>query len=111
MLFMSPMTVEHMILHHSHDVEDGVIVHLSGGEACKHFNRVNHYFLMELRNIYFRLCTNRFNPFGSFAAPYFCWSVILTVYNLPLGMCKKSEFMYHLYVILSQSPINKVLHN
>jgi hypothetical protein len=41
MLFMSPKTVEHMTWHHSYDVVDGVIVHLSGGEACKNFNRVN----------------------------------------------------------------------
>jgi hypothetical protein len=40
------------------------------------------------------LCTDRFNPFGSFAAPYSCWLVILTVYNLPPGMCMRPEFMF-----------------
>jgi hypothetical protein len=54
---------------------------------------------MELKNIHFKLCTDGFNPFGSFAAPYSCWSVILTVYNLPLGMCMKSEFMFLSMVI------------
>jgi len=40
------------------------------------------------------LCIDRFNPFGSFAAPYSCWPVILTVYNLPPGMCMRPEFMF-----------------
>jgi hypothetical protein len=32
-LFISPMTVEHMTWHHSHDTMDGVMVQLSGGKA------------------------------------------------------------------------------
>ncbi|KAL9390464.1 hypothetical protein Peur_019069 [Populus x canadensis] len=43
--------------------------------------------------------TDRFNPFGSFAAPYSCWPVILTVYNLPPGMCMRPEFMFLSMVI------------
>ncbi|KAL9407317.1 hypothetical protein Peur_004289 [Populus x canadensis] len=43
--------------------------------------------------------TDGFNPFGSFAAPYFCWPVILTVYNLPPGMCMRPEFMFLSMVI------------
>jgi hypothetical protein len=45
------------------------------------------------------LCTDGFNPFGSFAAPYSCWPVILTVYNLPPGMCMRPEFMFLSMVI------------
>jgi hypothetical protein len=33
MLFMSSKTVEHMTRHHSHDTDDGVIVHPFDGEA------------------------------------------------------------------------------
>jgi len=44
-------------------------------------------------------CVPRFNPFGSFAAPYSCWPVILTVYNLPPGMCMRPEFMFLSMVI------------
>ncbi|KAL9342279.1 hypothetical protein Peur_065604 [Populus x canadensis] len=43
--------------------------------------------------------TDGFNPFGSFAAPYSCWPVILTVYNLPPGMCMRPEFMFLSMVI------------
>ncbi|KAL9362689.1 hypothetical protein Peur_045474 [Populus x canadensis] len=47
--------------------------------------------------------TDGFNPFGSFAAPYSCWPVILTVYNLPPGMCMRPEFIFLSMVILGPS--------
>jgi len=49
---------------------------------------------MKLWNVCFGLCTNRFNPFGSFIAPYCYKLVILIVYNLPLEMCIKLELMF-----------------
>jgi len=69
-LFMSPKTAEHMTWHQSHDAVDGVMVHLYNNEAWKHFNSVHLYFSPESRNIRLGLCTDRFNPFGSFVAPY-----------------------------------------
>jgi len=97
--FMSPRTAEHMTWHQSHHAVDGVMVHPSDGEAWKHFNSVHPHSSSESRNVHLGLCTDGFNPFGSFAAPYSCWPVILTVYNLPLGMCMRSEFMFLSMVI------------
>jgi hypothetical protein len=74
-------------------------VHPFDGEAWKHFNNVHPHFSAKLRNVRLGLCTNRFNPFGSFAASYSCWSVIMMVYNLPLGMCMWLEFMFLSIVI------------
>jgi len=91
---MSPRTVEHMTWHQAHDAVDGVMVHPSDGEAWKRFNSVHPYFSAESRNVRLGLCTDGFNPFGSFAALYSCWPVILTVYNLPPGMCMRPEFMF-----------------
>jgi len=68
-------------------------VHPSDGEVWKHFNSVHPYFSAESRNVRLGLFTNGFNPF-SFAAPYSCWPVILTVYNLPPRMCMRLEFMF-----------------
>jgi len=93
-LFMSPRTAEHMTWHQSHDAVNGVMVHPSDGEAWKHFNSVHPHFSAESRNVCLRLCTNEFNPFGSFATPYSCWPIILTVYNLPPRMCMRPEFMF-----------------
>ena len=74
---MSPRTVEHMTWHQSHNTVDGVIVHPSDSEAWKHFNSVHPRFSDESRNVHLGLCTDEFNPFGSFTAPYSCWPVIL----------------------------------
>jgi len=93
-LFMSPRIVEHMTWHQSHDAVDGVMVHPSDDEAWKHFNSVHPHFLVESRNVHLGLCTDGFNSFGSFAALYSCWPVILTVYNLPLGVCMRPDFMF-----------------
>jgi len=98
-LFMSPRIVEHMTWHQSHHAVDGVMVHPSDGEAWKHFNSMHPQFSAESRNVRLGLCTNGFNPFRSFAASYSYWPVILTVYNLPLGMCMKPEFMFLSMVI------------
>jgi hypothetical protein len=82
-----------MIWHKSHDAVDGVMVHPSNGKAWKDFNNVHPHFSAKSRNVRLGLCTGGFNPFGSFVAPYFCWPVILTVYNLPPGMCMRPKFM------------------
>jgi hypothetical protein len=97
-LFMSPRTVKHMTWHQSHYAVDGVMVHPSDGEAWKHFNIVHPHFSAESRNVRLRLCTNRFNPFGSFAT-HSCWPVILTIYNLPPRMCMRPKFMFLSMVI------------
>ena len=53
---------------------------------------------MKSQNIFVGLCIDKFNPFRSFAAPYFCWPMILTAYNLPLMMCMRLEFIF-LYMV------------
>jgi hypothetical protein len=93
-LFISLRTAEHMTWHQAHDAVDGVMVHSSNGESWKLFNSVHPHFSVKSRNVRLRLCTDGFNSFGSFAAPYSRWPVILTVYNLPPGMCMRSEFMF-----------------
>jgi hypothetical protein len=106
-LFMSPMTVKHMIWHQSHHAVDGVMVHPSDGEAWKHFNSMHPHFSTESRNVRLGLCTDEFNPFESFATPYSCWLIILTVYNLPPGMCMRPEFMFLSMVIPGSSSLGR----
>ena len=69
-------------------------MHPSDDEAWKHFNSVHPHFSAESRNVRLGLCTDGFNPFGSFAAFYSYWPVILTIYNLPPGMCMRPKFMF-----------------
>jgi len=98
-LFMSQRTAEHVTWHQSHHAVDGVMMHPSNDEAWKHFNSMHPHFSAESKNVSLGLCTDGFNPFGSFTAPYSCWPVILTVYNLPPGMCMRPEFMFLSMVI------------
>jgi len=74
-------------------------VHPFDSEACKHFNSVHPHFSAKSRNVRLGLCTDGFNSFGSFAAPYSCWPVIMIVYNLSPGMCMRPEFMFLSMVI------------
>ena len=76
------------------------MVHLSNGETWKHFNGVHPHFSAESRNMYLGLCIDEFNLFRSFAAPYSCCPVILTIYNLSPGMCMRLKFMFLSTVIL-----------
>jgi len=75
------------------------MMHLSNGEAWKHFNSMHPLFSGKSRNVHLGLCTDGFNQFGSFAAPYSYWPVILTFYNLIPGMCMRLEFMFLSMVI------------
>jgi hypothetical protein len=88
-----------MTWHQSHHAVDGVMVHPFDGEAWKYFNSMHPHFSAKSRNVRLGLCTDGFNPFGSFAAPYSCWPVILMVYNLPPGMCMRPEFIFLSMVI------------
>jgi hypothetical protein len=79
------------------------MVHPSDSEAWKRFNSVHPHFSAESRNVCLGLCTDGFNLFWSFVAPYSYWPVILTVYNFPPGMCMRPKFMFLFTVIPGQS--------
>jgi hypothetical protein len=104
---MSPRIAEHMTWHQSHNAVDGEMVHPSDSKAWKHFNIVHPHFSAESRNVRLELCTDGFNTFKSFAAPYSCWPIILIVYNLPPGMCMRLEFMFLSTVILGPSSLGR----
>jgi hypothetical protein len=60
-------------------------------------------FSVEIRNVRLGLCTDGFNSFESLVGPYFYWPMILTVYNFPLGMCMKPEFMFLSTIIFNSN--------
>ena len=84
-------------------------MHASNDEAWKHFNSVHPHFSVESRNVRLGLCTEKFNPFRSFVAPYSCWPVIQTVYNLPPRMCMRPDFMFLSMVILGPSSPGRII--
>ncbi|XP_039115956.1 uncharacterized protein LOC120251500 isoform X2 [Dioscorea cayenensis subsp. rotundata] len=93
-LYASNATTAHITWHATHERNDGVICHPSDAEAWKHFDKTYPDFAKEPRNIRLGLCADGFAPHGQFGKTYSCWPVIVTPYNLPLGMCMKSPYMF-----------------
>ncbi|GKV07224.1 hypothetical protein SLEP1_g19022 [Rubroshorea leprosula] len=104
-LYMCRKTTEHMIWHLNCGGVSEKIMHPAGVEAWKHFDRTYPDFASDLRNVRLGLCTDGFTPFGHTSAPYSCWPVFFTVYNLPPAMCMKSESIFFSLIIQGpQSP-------
>jgi hypothetical protein len=81
---------------HKKDIRenDGVMGHPSNGEAWKVLDRFYADFTSDARNVHFGLATDDFDPFSTNFAPYSCWPVFAVLYNLPLSLCMKFEFMF-----------------
>ncbi|RDY01445.1 hypothetical protein CR513_15216, partial [Mucuna pruriens] len=71
------------------------LCHPSDGESWKHLDKLHPKFSQDLRNVRLGLCVDDFNPFGQYEK---------TLYNLPLGMCMKREFMF--LIVLIPGPSN-----
>ncbi|XP_055961834.1 uncharacterized protein LOC126681490 [Mercurialis annua] len=107
-LYASKATAKHMTWHAEHEMEDEKMCHPSDSPAWKRFSELHTDFADETRNIRLGLCTDGFQPFGSFGKNYSSWPVIVTPYNLPPGMCMKDEFMF--LTILVPGPGNPKNH-
>jgi len=83
-----------MSWHAEYTCLDGVMQHPFDGKAWKHFQYLNPEFASKSRNVYLRLCTDGFNPFGSSGGNYSLWPIILTPYNLLPDMCMKREYLF-----------------
>ena len=56
--------------------------HPSDGEAWKHFDRTYPQFVAKPRDIRLGFCSDGFIPHSVSDAPYSCWPVFVTPYNL-----------------------------
>ncbi|KAL0295840.1 UNVERIFIED_CONTAM: hypothetical protein Scaly_3085900 [Sesamum calycinum] len=65
----------------------------------KYFDRMYSNLVEELRNVRLGLCTYNFATHSQYGRTYSCWSVSITPYNLPPGMCMSSEYMFLTMVI------------
>ena len=69
--------------HQSHKSLDGKMRHPADSLARETINRKWPSFAVEPQIIIFGLATDGFNPFQDLSLSYSCWSVILSMYNLP----------------------------
>lgn len=56
-------------------------------------------FATDARHVRLGLCTDGFTPFGYSAAPYSCWPIFITPYNLPPAMCMKASYLFLTLII------------
>ncbi|KAL0283510.1 UNVERIFIED_CONTAM: hypothetical protein Sangu_2885600 [Sesamum angustifolium] len=63
-------------------------------EAWNHFHWMYPDSAEEPHNVWLGLYTDGFTPHGQYNRTYSCRSVIITPYNLSLGMCISSEYMF-----------------
>ncbi|XP_060210890.1 uncharacterized protein LOC132637885 [Lycium barbarum] len=89
----------HMRWHSENRRPPGVMCHPSDGEAWQHFDRTYPDFAVEPRNVMLGLCLDGFTPHSISAAPYSCWPVFITPYNLPPEMCMTSPYIFLNYII------------
>ncbi|XP_052193958.1 uncharacterized protein LOC127802254 [Diospyros lotus] len=108
-IYASTITVSNMRWHYENRREFGVLSHPSDGEAWKYFDRTHPDFSADPRNVRLGLCVDGFTPYGQSGRPYSCWPVIVTLYNLPPGLCLKREFMFLTVIIPGPSnPKSKI---
>ena len=74
-----------------------MMYHPSDSEVRKKIDAFHPLLAQESRNVRLDLSTNGFTPFSHAVAPYSCWPVFITPYNLSLGMCMKE---YNIFLIL-----------
>ncbi|KAL0444782.1 UNVERIFIED_CONTAM: hypothetical protein Slati_2200900 [Sesamum latifolium] len=108
-LYASNTTAEHMSWHATHEIENVLMCNPSDAKAWKHFNETHPDFASEPCNVCLGLCADGFAPHGQYGKSYSCWSVIITPYNLPPGMCMKSEYMFLSLIIPGPANLKRLI--
>ncbi|KAL0324682.1 UNVERIFIED_CONTAM: hypothetical protein Scaly_2435300 [Sesamum calycinum] len=98
-----------MTWHAIHQTEEGSMCHPSDAETWKHFDRMYPDFAEEPRNVRLGLCADNFVPHGQYSRNYSCWSVIITPYIFPPGMCMSSDYIFLTVVIPSPSNMKHLI--
>ena len=94
-MYASTQTAREMTWHYDNKSNNGVLRHPCDAEAWKHFDKVYPDFAVEPRNVWLGLCSDGFNPYVQASnAPYSCWPIIVTPYNLSPEMCMSKPYMF-----------------
>jgi hypothetical protein len=63
--------------------KDAMLYHPADRIQWRNFHRKHKDFVMEMKNIRFRLSTDGMNPFGETDNSHITWPLTLCIYNLP----------------------------
>ncbi|XP_076938147.1 uncharacterized protein LOC143606177 [Bidens hawaiensis] len=101
----SRFTAKDMIWHNTGSSTDGMMCHPVDGKAWQEFERRQHAFANEPRNVRLGLAADGFCPFGNMSLTYSMCPVVWTTYNTPPWLCmKESSFMLALLIPGPKSP-------
>ena len=103
-LYSTNGIAENMTWHATHQRTPGIMCHPSDSPAWQDFDKTHPDFASESRNVRLGLCADGFAPHGQFGKAYSCWPVIVTPYNLPPGMCMKSQYMFLTLICPPKNP-------
>ena len=89
--------------HDEKRVNDGKLRHLANGSQWRAIDSRYKIFRREIRNVRFRLSTDRMNPFNTVSTNHNTWTMTLCIYNLSPWLCMKRTYIMMLLVI--QGPL------
>ncbi|KAL0310475.1 UNVERIFIED_CONTAM: hypothetical protein Scaly_2924800 [Sesamum calycinum] len=88
---------------------EGSICHRSDAEVWKYFDLMYPDFAEESHNVRLGLYIDSFAPHGQYNRTYSYYPVIITPYNLSLGMCMSFEYMFLTMVIPGPSNSKRLI--
>ena len=83
--------------------DDNTLRHLANSIVWKEFDKIHKWLASDSHNVRLGLASDGFNLYGNISTTYSIWVVILTMYNLPLWMCKKSPNLMLSLIIFGPS--------
>ncbi|KAK4392705.1 hypothetical protein Sango_2048300 [Sesamum angolense] len=93
----------------THQTEKSSMSHPTDSEVWKHFDQT-YLDLLKSHVMFCRPLHRGFCAAQQYGSTYSCWSVIITPYNLPPGMCMSSEYMFLTMVIPSSSNPKRLIN-
>ena len=98
MLYASEATGKQITWHANYKKEEAFMCHPFDAEVWRHFDGTYLNFSVEPHNVRLVLYIDGFVPHGQYNLTHLCWPFILTPYNLLLGTCINSEYMFLMMV-------------
>jgi hypothetical protein len=92
-LFVNEKIAELMRWHATKRMNDGKLRHPADGSQWRAIDYRYNTFKREIRNIRFRLSTNRMDPFNMVSTNHSTWPMTLCIYNLPPWLCMKRTYI------------------
>ena len=92
-MFQSSKIAKEFIWHAEERNYDGKMRHPSDSPSWKLVDHRRPDFSSKPRNLRLVISADGINPHSSFNSKHSCWSILMTIYNLPPWLCMKRKFI------------------